>query len=116
MIHQILSKGKDGLLKILIIYFRYNLFILLLSFLNFTNLNEILRNNSTFLIFISIKGQYDDAITIYKEIEKVQLDVLGPTHPDHLTTKHNIAHCLDSKGKFTSLFLNLTFLTTNLKL
>ena len=36
----------------------------------------------------------------FKEVEKLQIEILGFKHPDTLTTQSNIANCLDDLGKF----------------
>ena len=45
------------------------------------------------------KGEYDDAIAIYKDVEKVQWEIFGEEHPDYLRTKNNLALCIQHKGK-----------------
>ena len=48
------------------------------------------------------KGEYDDAIAIYKNIEKVRLEIRGEKDLHYLTTMHNLALCLQYKGKCNS--------------
>ena len=50
---------------------------------------------------LSVKtGQYNEAITIYKEVLQAQSQILGENHLDFIRTKLNFANCLDSKGKY----------------
>ena len=50
---------------------------------------------------LSIKtGQYNEAITIYKEVLQAQRQILGENHPDFIRTKHNLAISLSKLGKY----------------
>ena len=44
-------------------------------------------------------GQYAEAETEYRQILAAQLRVLGPEHPDTLTTRHDLATVLAADGK-----------------
>jgi hypothetical protein len=46
-------------------------------------------------VTVSVSGWW----TIYREVLVVKRRVLGPEHPDTLTTANNLAHALDNQGK-----------------
>ena len=58
-----------------------------------------LNNDSLDIFFTPNQGQYDDAINIYMQNEKIQLERLGQRHPSYLATKNQIAMCHQFKGK-----------------
>ena len=45
-------------------------------------------------------GKYNEALEIYYQVDKILTDILGINHPLILTTKNNIAICLDEMGKY----------------
>jgi ankyrin repeat protein len=46
------------------------------------------------------QGKYEEALQAYQEVYEIQKRVLGPEHPDTLTTRNNIASVLDDQGKY----------------
>ena len=53
------------------------------------------------VLSLSIKtGQHNEAITIYKEVLQARRQIVGENHPDFIGAKHNLAICLQSKGKY----------------
>ena len=47
------------------------------------------------------KGNYDEALVKFIEVEKSQIEILDHKHPSMLTTQHNIAYCLFRKGNYS---------------
>ena len=45
------------------------------------------------------KSQFDNAVDLYKAVEKSRNELFGTNHPITLKTKHNIARCLQGKGQ-----------------
>ena len=62
---------------------------------------DYLTTKSNLANSLDNKGQYDEAIAIYEEIQKARLELHGEKHRDYLTSKYNLAGCLRSKGKCT---------------
>ena len=45
-------------------------------------------------------GDHDGALAEYRDVLAAQLRVLGPDHPDTLTTRHAIASVMDDRGDY----------------
>ena len=60
----------------------------------------ILANDPICYLHLIITGEFDEALRIYTDVEKLQLEVLGEKHIDYLRTKNNLANCLHDKGNF----------------
>ena len=46
------------------------------------------------------KGNYDEALVKYIEVEKLGKEILGDKHRDTLIIKNDIACCLEDKGNY----------------
>jgi tetratricopeptide (TPR) repeat protein len=51
-------------------------------------------------LVLSNQGKYEDALQAYQEVFDKRKDLLGPEHPDTLTTRNNMALVLSKQGKY----------------
>ena len=51
-------------------------------------------------VFLMKMNKFEKALQLLQEVEKVQLKTLGPSHPEHLTTKRNMAGCFMNMNNF----------------
>jgi tetratricopeptide (TPR) repeat protein len=49
---------------------------------------------------LSEQGKYEEALQTYQENYETEKRVLGPEHPDTLTTRNNMAGVLYQQGKY----------------
>ena len=49
-------------------------------------------------------GDHKKAFQLFKEVEKVQLQIIGTDHPSYLATKHSMASCLQQMGEHKKAF------------
>jgi tetratricopeptide (TPR) repeat protein len=64
-----------------------------------TNL-EVIRVNSQIAKYLSSRGRYDEAETMYKEVLEASEKQLGTDHPDTLTAMNNLARAYASQGRY----------------
>ena len=73
----------------------------LLSFL----IDFIVSNDPICYLHLIITGKIDEALRIYTDVEKLQLEVLGERHVEYLRTKNNLALCLRDKGNCIFIYV-----------
>jgi tetratricopeptide (TPR) repeat protein len=50
-------------------------------------------------VVFSEQGKYEEALQAHREVYEIRKRVLGPEHPDTLTTRKNMARVLSEQGK-----------------
>ena len=59
------------------------------------------------LVALTDRGEYRQAVTLARQVIRVQEEALGPAHPDVATSLNNLAYLLDALGKYAeSMTLN----------